>query len=105
MPPVNVTVTWPANAPEPSVDIDPIVVPKGSGATVIRWTAGTGVSALQIIGLPADVFSPPTPYGTVPNFSTTDANRVAGTYSYTVTAVRSGGGAGQHDPRIQNGGG
>ena len=105
MPPVTVTVTWPANAPEPSVDIDPIVVPKGGGATVIRWTSGTGVSALQIIGLPADVFSPPTSNGTVPNFSTTDANRVAGTYSYTVTAVRSGGGAGQHDPRIQNGGG
>ena len=41
MPPINVTVTWPANAPAPSVDVDPIVVPKGSGATVIRWTSGT----------------------------------------------------------------
>ena len=105
MPPINVTVTWPANAPEPSVDVDPIVVPKGSGATVIRWTSGSGVSAMQIIGLPAEVFSPATSNGTVPSFSTTDANRVAGTYSYTVSAVRSGGGAGQHDPRIENGGG
>jgi hypothetical protein len=104
MPPITVTVTWPANAPEPSVDVDPIVVPKGSGATVIRWTSGPGVSALQIIGLPADVFSPPTSNAPVPNFSTTDANRVAGDYAYTVTAVRSGGRTAQHDPRIQNGG-
>ena len=105
MPPVNVTVTWPANAAGPVVDIDPIVVPKGSGATVIRWTSGPGVSALQIIGLPADVFSPPTSNGPVPNFSTTDANRVAGAYTYSVSAVRSSGGAAQHDPRIENGGG
>ena len=104
MPPINVTVTWPANAPAPTVDTDPIVVPKGSGATVIQWRSGSGVSALQIIGLPADVFSPATSNGPVPNFSTTDANRVAGTYTYSVTAVRSGGGAAQHDPKIQNGG-
>ena len=80
-------------------------MPKGSeGPPSFAGRPDPGVSALQIIGLPADVFSPPTSNNPVPNFSTTDANRVAGDCSYTVSAVRSSGGSAQHDPRIQNGG-
>jgi hypothetical protein len=104
MPPIKVTVTWPANAAGPAVDIDPIVVPQGNGATVIQWTCGAGVSGLQIIGLPGDVFSPATSNGFVPNFSTTDANRVAQTYTYSVSAVQTTGRSAAHDPKIQNGG-
>ena len=104
MQPINVTVTWPENAAGPVVDIDPIVVPRGSGATVIRWSCGAGVSGLQITGLDPDVFTPATSNGMVPSFSTTDANRVAGTYTYGVSAVQAAGKHAMHDPRIQNGG-
>ena len=104
MAPIVVTVTWPQGATGPTVDIDPVVVPEGAGATVIRWDSGAGVSALQIHGLPEGVFTPATSSGLVPSFSTTDANRVAGTYTYTVSATQAGGRTAQHDPRIQNGG-
>ena len=104
MPPISVTVTWPAGSPEPVVDKDPIVVPRGSGATVIRWTCGENVSKLEISGLDPEVFSPSSSNGMVESFSTTDANRVAATYTYVVAATRTGGEAAGHDPRIQNGG-
>ena len=53
MPPIVVTVSWPAGASGPVVDRDPIVVPKGAGATVIRWVCGESVSTLEITGLDA----------------------------------------------------
>jgi hypothetical protein len=104
MQPINVTVTWPESAAGPIVDIDPIVVPRGSGATVIRWSCGAGVSGLQIIGLDPDVFTPATSNGMVPNFSTTDANRVPQVCTYAVSATRRTGKTAAHDPRIENGG-
>jgi len=104
MPQIDVTVSWPAEAAEPQVDIDPIPVPRGSGATVIRWSCGENVSRLQISGLDPTVFSPGSSNGMLPSFSTTDANRVPGTYTYTVAATRSTGASADHDPRIENGG-
>jgi hypothetical protein len=104
MPPINVTVSWPAGATEPIVDKDPIMVPQGSGATVIRWSCGENVSRLQISGLDSEVFSPASSAGMVPSFATTDANRVPGTYTYNVAATRATGARADHDPRIQNGG-
>lgn len=104
MPPITVTVSWPAGASGPSVDKDPIVVPQGAGATVIQWSCGENVSRLQISGLDSTVFTPAASNGMVPSFSTTDANRVAGTYNYTVAATQTSGAARDHDPKIQNGG-
>ncbi len=104
MPPINVTLSWPAGSPHPSVDKDPIVVPAGSGATVIRWSCGENVAELQISGLDASVFSPASSNGMVNSFSTTDANRFAETYDYVVAATRAGGASAGHDPKIKNGG-
>lgn len=104
MSPIVVTVSWPAGASGPVVDRDPIVVPKGAGATVIRWVCGEGVSTLEITGLDRSVFSPASSSGMVPSFSTTDANRVAGTYDYNVAATRTSGATMAHDPKIKNGG-
>ncbi len=103
MPPIDVVVSWPAGASGPIVDRDPITIPKGAGATVIRWSCGEGVSRLQITGLDPEVFSPASS-GMVPNFSTTDANRVPGTYTYSVGATRTSGARTESDPRITNGG-
>lgn len=104
MPPINVTVSWPVGQGEPSVDKDPIVVPQGSGATVIQWSCGENVSKLQISGLDSSVFSPAASSGMVNQFSTTDANRTPNTYTYTVAATQMTGHRADHDPRIQNGG-
>jgi hypothetical protein len=104
MPPITVTVSWPAGQAEPTVDKDPVVVPKGGGATVIQWSCGDNVSKLQIDGLDSTVFSPAASNGMVTHFSTTDANRVPATYTYTVAATQVSGGTTAHDPRIQNGG-
>jgi len=104
MPPITAKVTWPAGASQPIVSPDPIVVPQGSGATVIHWTCGDGVSSLEISGLDSTVFTPSASNGMVNSFSTTDANRTPQTYDYNVGATRTGGGSTQFDPRIQNGG-
>ncbi|MBP7569759.1 MAG: hypothetical protein KBA95_06840 [Acidobacteria bacterium] len=104
MPPIQVTVSWPAGAAGPTVDKDPIDVPRGAGATVIRWVCGDNVSRLQISGLDGTVFSPAASQGMVPSFSTTDANREAGTYSYTLAATQTSGDSTAGDPRIRNGG-
>ncbi len=104
MPPIEVIVSWPAGAAGPIVDKDPIDVPRGAGATVIRWRCGENVSRLQISGLDPAVFSPAASPGMVPTFTTTDANRVPGTYEYTLAATRIEGGNKAADPRIRNGG-
>jgi hypothetical protein len=104
MPPIVVTVSWPAGAAGPTVSPDPIVVPQGNGATVIQWTCGQNVSALQISGLDTTVFSPGASNGMVNRFSTTDANRTPGEYNYDVAATQSSGHSAGHDPKIQNGG-
>lgn len=104
MPPIDVTVSWPAGAAGPTVDKDPIEVPAGAGATVIRWSCGANVSKLQISGLDPDVFSPAASNGMVASFATTDANREPGTYNYSVAATRSSGARTESDPRITNGG-
>ncbi len=104
MPPIRATVSWPAGASGPTVDKDPIVVPAGSGATVIEWSCGENVSRLQISGLDPSVFSPAASNGMVPAFSTTDANRVPKTYDYVVAATQASGAAAARDPKIQNGG-
>ena len=104
MPPIDVVVSWPAGAAAPQVDKDPIVVPRGSGATVIRWSCGQNVTRLEITGLDGTVFSPASSNGMVASFSTTDANRTPDTYTYTVAATPASGTRADHDPKIQNGG-
>jgi hypothetical protein len=104
MPPITATVSWPAGQAQPTVDKDPIVVPKGSGATVIHWVRGENVSKLQISGLDPAVFSPAASNGMVSSFSTTDANRTPNTYDYTLAATQASGASTEGDPRIQNGG-
>jgi hypothetical protein len=104
MPPISVTVSWPAGASAPVVDKDPIVVPAGSGATVIQWTCGDNVASLQISALDPAVFTPSASQGYVRQFSTTDANRVPQMCTYDVAATRTTGQTAPHDPRIQNGG-
>jgi hypothetical protein len=104
MPPITVTVSWPSSSPVPLVDKDPIVVPKGSGATVIQWTCGDNVASLKISALDPDVFTPSASQGFVNRFSTTDANRVPQVCTYDVAATRTAGGTAAHDPRIENGG-
>jgi hypothetical protein len=88
----------------PVVDKDPIVVPKGSGATVIQWRCGADVASLQIAGLDSTVFTPGESQGFVRSFSTTDANRVPQLCTYDVSATRTTGDTAAHDPRIENGG-
>jgi hypothetical protein len=104
MPPIDVVVSWPAGAGGPIVDRDPIEVPKGAGATVIRWSCGANVSKLQISGLDRTVFTPAASNGMVSSFATTDANREPGSYTYAVAATRTTGAMTEQDPRIQNGG-
>jgi len=104
MPPIQVTVSWPAGASGPQVDQDPIDVPRGAGATVIRWSCGANVAKLQISGLDGSVFTPAASNGMVSSFSTTDANREPGTYTYAVAATRTTGARTENDPRIRNGG-
>jgi len=101
---IDATVIWSEDDDGPMVKPDPIVVPKGNGATVIRWSRGAGISALSIAGLDPAVFTPAASHGLVVSFTTTDANREPGTYDYTVSAVRSAGAPVAHDPKIQNGG-
>lgn len=104
MPPIKVTVSWPSTSPVPVVDIDPIVVPKGNGATVIQWKCGADVASLKISGLDSTVFTPSASQGFVKSFSTTDANRVPQMCTYDVSATRTSGAIVAHDPRIENGG-
>jgi hypothetical protein len=104
MPPITVTVSWPSSSPVPVVDKDPILVPKGSGATVIHWTCGADVASLKISALDPAVFTPSASQGFVNHFSTTDANRVPQRCTYDVSATRKTGNTAAHDPRIENGG-
>jgi hypothetical protein len=104
MSPITVTVSWPPGASGPAVDKDPIVVPQGAGATVIRWVCGQNVSELEISDLDASVFSPASSNGMVNSFSTTDANRTPDMYTYSVAATQAAGRSAGSDPRIQNGG-
>ena len=104
MPPIRVTVSWPAGATAPAVDQDPVVVPAANGATVIQWQCGDNVTSLEITGLDNAVFNPAASSGYVNQFSTTDSNNSANTYNYTVGATHSAGHRAKHDPRIQNGG-
>lgn len=102
--PRTVTVSWPAGAPGPTVDQPTVVINNGEGATVITWVCDRTVTTLEISGLDGSVFTPSQSPGMVPQFSTTDANRVAGTYTYTVGATQASGAQTAADPRIQNGG-
>jgi hypothetical protein len=104
MPPITVTVSWPSGSAVPVVDKDPVVVPKGSGATVIQWTCGDNVESLKISALDPDVFTPSASQGFVKRFSTTDANKVPQMCTYDVAATQTTGRTAPHDPRIQNGG-
>jgi hypothetical protein len=107
--PIEVTINWPDGAAAPTPDQDPILVPVGQGATVIKWACGTNVSSFTITGLDASVFTPSSGDGTSSppkKFSTTDANRDTSTtdYTYTITAVHMLGHSASHDPKIENGG-
>ena len=104
MRPINVVVSWPAGQARPEVDQETVNVPKGAGATVITWVCGENVRRLKIDGLDPTVFTPPASNGMAPRFSTTDANRVAGIYTYTFDAEQMTGASAAADPKIQNGG-
>lgn len=102
MPPINAKVNWDATLNKGTVA--DIVVPAGSGATVITWTCGTDVTGFTITGLDASEFTPSQSGTNVPSFTTTDKNDVAQDYSYTVAATHSSGLTSSHDPKIENGG-
>jgi formylmethanofuran dehydrogenase subunit A len=102
MPPVNAVVEWDAEKKKGTVA--KIVVPAGSGATVIMWTCGANVASFKIKGLNASEFSPSESGDNVTTFTTTDANNEAKTYHYTVHATHTNGQTSTHDPKIENGG-
>jgi len=104
MPPINATVDWPDGQASATVSPNPIVVPKGNGATVIQWTNGVNVATFEITGLDASQFTPAASQGQGTSFSTTDANSnsTMTEYSYNVNAVHTSGLRSSHDPKIQN---
>jgi hypothetical protein len=101
MPPINATVNWDAGKSKGTVD--DIRVPAANGATVINWSCGTNVVSFGITGLDTSEFSPAASNGQVTNFSTTDTNEQAKTYTYTVSATHKDGRTSSHDPKIENG--
>ena len=101
MPQIDATVNWDDGKSKGTVDR--IKVPAANGATVISWSCGTNVASFAITGLDASEFSQTASNGQVTNFSTTDSNNNAQTYSYTVQATHVDGRTSSHDPKIENG--
>jgi hypothetical protein len=102
--PIEAVVSWENLSAGPIVTPDDIPVEQGRRNVPIRWRCGKDVARLEITGLPPGVFNPGQSNGMVPNFTTTDANRVREDYKYTVGATRVTGEVAYNDPRIRNGG-
>jgi hypothetical protein len=103
MPDINATVYWDTTTKGPLVNPDPINVESGTGATVIQWTCGTGVTNFQITGLSTTEFTYSANQNPVTVFTATDKNDTVGTFTYNVTATHSSGITATHDPKIENG--
>lgn len=107
MPQINATVYW--DSANSRGTVDTITVPRGNGATVIKWSCDTAViSGFTITGLDPTVFNPAPPDNPPPragtNFTTNDSNNSAGSYQYNVNATHVSGLTSSHDPKIENGG-
>lgn len=111
--PIQATVYW--DTANSRGTVDTISVPAGNGATVIQWSCDTKViSGFAITGLDPAVFNPAPPNPPAPppppspnmvtNFTTTDSNNQAQSYTYNVFANHVTGLTSCHDPKIENGG-
>jgi hypothetical protein len=104
--PISVTINWDSATSKGVPSVDPILVPKSNGATVIQWSCGTDVVSFAIGGLSSSEFTPSQsagyPNNQVTNFSTTDSNDVVGDFSYTIVATHKSGLVSRHDPKIEN---
>lgn len=99
-------VSWDPDRKKPFVKPDPIVVPLGLGAATIHWTCDETITDFEITGLDPNVFTAPAVTSPVKKYSTGDKNMNRGTYSYHVKGKHAGSGrVGEHDPKIENGGG
>ena len=106
MPELSAIVSWDPERKKPVVSPDPIVVPLDLGSTTIEWTCDKTIADFEITGLDPTVFLGPAVTNPVRKYSTTDKNKSRGTYHYHVKGKEAGSGKiGEHDPRIENGGG